>query len=413
MPGRTRYVPQNIRWFNRILRTTYGLWLHAFFRVEGKNVNLAKALKPPFVIVSNHVSVLDPFILGSFLREPVYWITSDGNMRSRLMRALLTLVGSIPKSKSIPDIETVNWTVEVIRRRGGVVGIFPEGQQSWDGTTLPLVPSTAKLLKLLKVPVLAAVIKGGYSSLPRWTGARRRGRMEVEFKLLFGPEELKALGPRRYARGSSGPLPRRDGLAGEGARSLHGAAQGGARRAGPIHVPSLRGRRIAPELALPPQLPVLRDGPQARCVRALQVRKGDAPGLREHPGLGPMAAEAFERLVSRRRGRGTRGGRDSSRIAGALILRGRKMNPLRRLRSGTLILYPDRIELATLLGERLRFPLADIEGISVLKRTCSSSTSVRTCTRRVSPWARPRLAKMAGGGGDTSPRPGNRDMRVK
>lgn len=45
------------------------------------------------------------------------------------------------------------------------------------------------------------------------------------------------------------------------------------------------------------------------------------------------------------------------------------MNPLRRLRSGTLILYPDRLELATFLGERLRFPVADIEGIGVLKRS--------------------------------------------
>ena len=45
------------------------------------------------------------------------------------------------------------------------------------------------------------------------------------------------------------------------------------------------------------------------------------------------------------------------------------MNPLRRLRSGTLILYPDRVELATFIGERLRFPVADIEGISVLKRS--------------------------------------------
>ena len=45
------------------------------------------------------------------------------------------------------------------------------------------------------------------------------------------------------------------------------------------------------------------------------------------------------------------------------------MNPLRRLRSGTLILYPDRLELATFFGERLHFPITDIEGISVLKRS--------------------------------------------
>jgi 1-acyl-sn-glycerol-3-phosphate acyltransferase len=368
MPGRTRYVPQNIRWFNRILRATYGLWLHAFFRVEGKNVNLAKAIKPPFVIVSNHVSVLDPFILGSFLREPVYWITSDGNMRSRLMRALLTLVGSIPKSKSIPDIETVNWTVEVIRRRQGVVGIFPEGQQTWDGTTLPLVPSTAKLLKLLKVPVLAAVIKGGYSSLPRWTGARRRGAIEVEFKLAFSRQELGALGTREIGSMLAAALAHDESAWEEDARVPFEALR--------------RAERIELALFMCPRCEAVGElrssGSRLNCLACgmalkldafgrIKVRKGDAPIFSTIRDWDRWQTIAFERLV--RRSAAARPDRPIFSDPGALILRGRKMNPLRRLRTGTLILYPDRIELATILGERLRFPLAVIEGISVLKRS--------------------------------------------
>jgi len=133
MPRRSRYVPRNYRAFNKLVRFTYGLWLRAYFRIEGRGADIARSLAPPFVVVSNHVTILDPFILSTFLREPVYWITSDGNMRTRVMRALLRLVGSIPKSKAIPDIETVNWTVEVILRRGGVVGNMfkplPKGPQ--------------------------------------------------------------------------------------------------------------------------------------------------------------------------------------------------------------------------------------------------------------------------------------------
>ena len=53
---------------------------------------------------------------------------------------------------------------------------------------------------------------------------------------------------------------------------------------------------------------------------------------------------------------------------GVMLLRGYRMNPLRRIRTGVMILYPDRIELATLLGERLAFPVADIEGAGVLKQ---------------------------------------------
>jgi len=53
---------------------------------------------------------------------------------------------------------------------------------------------------------------------------------------------------------------------------------------------------------------------------------------------------------------------------GALLLRGRKTRPLRRVRAGTLLLYRDRLELATHFGSRLSFPLAEIEGANVYKR---------------------------------------------
>lgn len=367
MPRRGRYVPRNYRWFNKLVRYSYGLWLRAFFRIEGRNAELARTVPPPFVIVSNHVTVLDPFILSTFLREPVYWITSDGNMRTRLMRALLRLVGSIPKSKAIPDMETVNWTVEVIRRRRGVVGIFPEGQQTWDGTTLALVPSTAKLLKLLKVPVLAAVIRGGYSSLPRWSGARRRGRIEVEFKLLFSAEELKALKAEEIRARLEEALAHDEAAWQEKARIPFIAL----RRAEHVELALFK----CPRCAAVGSLRGLRS--RLNCLSCGMALRLDSLGRFRARDDGPPTfstirdwdrwqATAFERDLVREAAERPRSPLFSD--AGAMVLQGRKMNPLRLLRTGTLILFPDRIELATLLGERIRFPLAEIEGIGVLKR---------------------------------------------
>lgn len=365
--GRARYIPRNYRWFNKLVRATYGLWLHLFFRVKGRNDQAARALRPPYVLVSNHVTVLDPFILSTFLREPVYWITSDGNMRSRLMRALLRLVGSIPKSKSIPDIETVNWTVEVIRKRGGVVGIFPEGQQTWDGTTLPLVPSTAKLIKLLKVPVLAAVIKGGYSSLPRWTNARRRGSVEVEFKLAFSAEELKSLKVEEIRSRLDAALAHDETAWQERTRVPFEALR--------------RAERVELALFMCPRCEAIGQlrsaGSRLNCQACgmalkldafgrIKVRKGEPPVFASIRDWDRWQAIAFGARV--RREAEARPDRPIFSDPGALLLRGRKMNPLRRLRSGTLVCYPDRLELATFSGERLRFSIPDIEGISVLKR---------------------------------------------
>lgn len=367
MSGRKRYVPRNYLWFNKLLRFTYCVWLRLFFRVESRGTEIARSLAPPFVVISNHVTVLDPFILSAFLREPVYWITSDGNMRTRLMRALLRLVGSIPKSKAIPDMETVNWTVEVIRKRGGVVGIFPEGQQSWDGSTLPLVPSTAKLLKLLKVPVLTATIRGGYSSLPRWSGNRRRGRMEIEWKLALSPVELKALDLDSIRRRLEESIAHDETAWQESAKVPFIAAR--------------RAERIELGLFMCPRCESIGSLRSARekvncmvCGMALKIDPyGRFKALRD--GQPPFStfrdwdrwqAGAFEaRLL---RDAAEKPGRPLFSDPGALLLRGRKMNPLQKLRTGTLILFPDRLELATILGFRLRFPLASMEGIGVLKK---------------------------------------------
>jgi len=367
MPRRSRYVPRNYRAFNKLVRFTYGLWLRAFFRIEASGEDDARALPPPYIIVSNHVTVLDPFILSLFLKEPVYWITGDGNMRTRLMRALLRLVGSIPKSKAIPDRETISWTVDVIRRRRGVVGIFPEGEQTWSGVTQPLIPATAKLLKLLKVPVLAASIKGGYSSLPRWSTAARRGEIRVEFKLLFGTDELGALSPEEIAPRLDAALAHDEAAWEEGARVPYLAL----RRAEHLElalfmcprcdaVGSLRGRRS--------RLNCLSCGMALRLdpTGRFRARPGELPPFPNIRDWDRWQAGAFRSFVEAAAAR--RPGAPIFSDPGAMMLRGRKMNPLRRLRSGTLILYPDRIELATLLGERLRFPLGEIEGASVLKR---------------------------------------------
>ncbi len=76
-------------------------------------------------------------------------------------------------------------------RKGNALCLYPEGQQTWDGTTLPLIDTTAKLLKLLKVPVIRVLSKGAFSARPRWSLTRRKGRVTLNFKLILKSEDLK------------------------------------------------------------------------------------------------------------------------------------------------------------------------------------------------------------------------------
>lgn len=185
-----KYKTWNLSWFNKLLRWFYGLFLRLHYRMQAVGTEILPKGKP-YIIIANHVSVFDPFWISAFTGRPVYWVTSDGNMHSLLLRMLLKLVGSIPKSKAIPDLETVTMIMDVLRRRHGIAGIFAEGQATWDGTTQPLIESTAKLLMLFKGTVIGVKIKGGYASRPRWSWNDRRGVIKLEFFKLYEGLELK------------------------------------------------------------------------------------------------------------------------------------------------------------------------------------------------------------------------------
>lgn len=180
------------RYFNVFLRLTLGPYLCRLYRLKANGRKQVAGLKPPFVVMANHGCVWDPFFLNNYVPRPIHYVVSDSNFRSRVMDFGLSLVGSIPKTKVMSDLETVKNIVRV-KDRNGVVGIFPEGQSTWDGTTLPIYPSTAKLLKVLRVPVVFARIKGAFLSRPRWSHKPRKGRIEIDYTVGFRGPELRKM----------------------------------------------------------------------------------------------------------------------------------------------------------------------------------------------------------------------------
>lgn len=178
------------RTLNRLLRLTLAPWLANRYHVVGENVELLRRLRPPYLVLPNHTSVFDPFFVNRFVPGVIHYVVSDANFRSRLVEFGLGLVGSIPKTKVMSDLDTVK-NIMKVKEAGGIVGIFPEGQNTWDGHTLPMYFSTAKLAKLLRVPVVTARIAGAYLSKPRWSKVRRHGRVTIRYDLAFTPEQLR------------------------------------------------------------------------------------------------------------------------------------------------------------------------------------------------------------------------------
>lgn len=375
MKSARRYIPTNSVLFTQLVRYTYGIWLKRAYNIHAEGLEVFSKIKPPFLVVGNHATLLDPFIANAFMPYPIHWVASDGNMRNPIMRFLLIkLVGSIPKSKAIPDIETVNWIVNIIRKQKGVVGFYPEGQSSWNGSSLPSFGSSAKLIKLLKVPVIAANSRGAYMTKPRWAYTRRSGGVIVQFSELFSPEQCKALSVEELDAALNESIYHDD---------IAWCQQTGRRYDHPQRAECL-------ELALfaCPSCGALNtlasEGTEIRCHQCgfsaeyqpdgsfsaiLQGQKSpiaDAPDffrslknwdLWQHEHLARLIQETFsknpEKIIFQ--------------DADAILLEGKRMDTMRRIGRGTLTLTADRLELARSGSVIASFPCQDIEGPGVLK----------------------------------------------
>ena len=357
-----RYSPTNTRFFTWLLRNTYGAWIARSYKAETRGLESARALKPPYIVVGNHTTNLDPFLCNTYLPQPIHWVASDGNMRSPIMRFLLIKVaGAIPKSKAIPDIETVNWIVEFIRRRKGVVGFYPEGQASWNGSTCPSFGSTAKLLKLLRVPVLLVLTKGAYMTKPRWAYTRRVGKVEIGFSLLFDPATLKSSSVGEISERLESALSHDDPA---WART-QGIGYSDPRRAeclelayyacpacGALQSLASSGSTIACSVCgarteytedgsfsppFPPSLASWDAWQEAHLEKLLVERHLPSPEL-------PVFSDSD-----------------------VLLLAGRRIDTMRRLGTGTLVLSAKGLEFSPLHRKKIVFERKDIEGPGVLK----------------------------------------------
>ncbi len=159
--------------------------------IRYKNLKEVYSIKGPFLLLPNHTNQWDPFMLSFPLLRPVRWMAADAVFRDAFKK-LLHLCGAIPKVKGQSDMASLEALREGIAL-GHVGGIFPEGKQCWDGKTGDLIPATAKLIRFLKVPVVTAIIKGGYLSKPKWAWKSRRGRVEVHFRQIINSEEIKSI----------------------------------------------------------------------------------------------------------------------------------------------------------------------------------------------------------------------------
>ena len=173
----------------KLLLTPIRKYLELKFHISVEK-NETIGLKPPYLIVGNHVTDWDPLIINCYVDDSISFVAASQVFRHPVMGNVLNYTGAISKTKSRADSSTIRNIIKA-KKANRVIGLFPEGNRSWNGQTDELVFSTSKLIKSLKIPVVAATIKGGYLSTPRWAQSARQGEIRVSFEQLFTENELE------------------------------------------------------------------------------------------------------------------------------------------------------------------------------------------------------------------------------
>jgi len=170
-------------------------FVRLYFRISANcRVPETCDLKGPLFVMCNHNTDLDPLILGTAFKHQFYYVASEHIMRSGLLgRFLAYAQPTIMRQKGGSAAGTVREMLKTFKE-GQSVGLFPEGNRSWDGVTRGFAPATGKLAKTSGATLVTVCLKGAYLASPRWSGARiRRGRITVEIRGVYPPEELKKM----------------------------------------------------------------------------------------------------------------------------------------------------------------------------------------------------------------------------
>ncbi|MBI3611516.1 MAG: 1-acyl-sn-glycerol-3-phosphate acyltransferase [Nitrospirae bacterium] len=140
------------------------------------------------LILSNHISALDPFLIGITAMprfSPVWWraAAKEELFTNIFSRALMYLIGAFPVRRRQRDIESMDRMAEVLKT--DVLVVFPEGTWSTTGELLPGRPGVGKVIYDARPgKIIPAAVKGTDEILPRGAWIPRIGRRA---KIIYGP----------------------------------------------------------------------------------------------------------------------------------------------------------------------------------------------------------------------------------
>lgn len=120
-------------------------------------------LKGPALLVPNHRTMTDPYLLSAELPRQIHWVVASFMSRLPITREMVRSTGNIvlPVSRGGRSQELIHRARRLLLR-GRMVGVFPEGVDNFvngslPGTVSPFHASFARLILQARIPSLPVI----------------------------------------------------------------------------------------------------------------------------------------------------------------------------------------------------------------------------------------------------------------
>ncbi|HEX6081080.1 MAG TPA: lysophospholipid acyltransferase family protein [Methylomirabilota bacterium] len=154
--------------------------MRLFFRLEVVSPGLVPATGP-VLIVSNHVSVLDPPFVGASAPRPLFFMAKEELFRIPLFGRLIRALNARPVRRDGSDTRALKAALAQLEE-GRALLVFPEGTRGEEGQPLREGKAGVGMLAVLSgAPVVPVYVSGTGAALPRGRSVPRPARVRVTF----------------------------------------------------------------------------------------------------------------------------------------------------------------------------------------------------------------------------------------
>ena len=158
-------------------------FLSVFFRFTGGVTLIGRENVPKtggVILAPNHISYVDPPIVGCYLERQVHYMAKEELFRSKLLAAWMRRVGAFPVRRGTADRKALKQAIDLLAQ-GRVICIFPEGTRSPDGRLQEPELGIGLIALKSRAPIVPVAVIGTDKVLPAHAKRLYRHRVRIVY----------------------------------------------------------------------------------------------------------------------------------------------------------------------------------------------------------------------------------------